>query len=112
MKNLKTTIKSAFPSRTHMGLVELMEKQHLKYLISQNVDGLHRKSGIVPENMSELHGNTNLEICEQCGREHMRDHRVRNAQSVKDHRTGRKCDTPSCNGPLKDTIINFGENLN
>ena len=42
----------------------------------------------------------------------MRDHRVRNAQRTKDHLTGRKCDTPSCNGDLKDTIINFGENLN
>ena len=95
-----------------MAFVELMERQHLKYIISQNVDGLHRKSGIPPENMSELHGNTNLEVCTKCGREHMRDHRVRNAQRTKDHLTGRNCDTPSCNGPLKDTIINFGENLN
>ena len=42
----------------------------------------------------------------------MRDHSVRCAQRTKDHRTGRKCDTPSCGGFLKDTIINFGENLN
>ena len=76
---LKTSIQKAYPSKTHMGLVELMEKQHLKYLISQNVDGLHRKSGIAPENLGELHGNTNLEVCTKCGREHMRDTRVRNA---------------------------------
>lgn len=25
--------------------------------------------------------------------------------------TGRNCDDPDCQGPLKDTIINFGENL-
>ena len=62
--------------------------------------------------MSELHGNTNLEVCSECGREHMRDFGVRNAQRCKDHKTGRFCDTPSCNGALKDTIINFGENLN
>ena len=42
----------------------------------------------------------------------MRDMRVRNAQHVKEHKTGRKCDTPDCNGDLKDTIINFGESLN
>ena len=95
-----------------MALVELTEKKHLKYIVSQNVDGLHRKSGIPPENISELHGNTNLELCMDCGREHMRDMRVRNAQSVKEHKTGRKCDTPDCNGDLKDTIINFGESLN
>ena len=95
-----------------MALVELMEKQHLKYIVSQNVDGLHRKSGIPAACIAELHGNTNLEVCEDCGREYMRDHRVRNAQKTKEHRTGRKCETPGCNGHLKDTIINFGENLN
>ena len=62
-----------------MAMVELMEKNHLKYVVSQNVDGLHRKSGIPAENIAELHGNTNLEVCEDCGREYMRDTRVRNA---------------------------------
>ena len=81
-----------------MGLVELTEKNHLKFVVSQNVDGLHRKSGIPPENLAELHGNTNLEVCEKCGREHMRDMRVRNAKSTKEHATGRTCDTPSCGG--------------
>ena len=48
----------------------------------------------------------------KCGRDYMRDFRVRNAKSVKQHKTGRKCDDPACKGDLKDTIINFGENLN
>ena len=95
-----------------MGLVELNEKDHLKYIVSQNVDGLHRKSGIPPENLAELHGNTNLEICAKCDREHMRDYRTRNAKTCKEHLTGRKCDTIGCGGALKDTIINFGEQLN
>ena len=42
----------------------------------------------------------------------MRDTRVRNAQKVHEHRTGRKCELAGCNGHLKDTIINFNENLN
>ena len=42
----------------------------------------------------------------------MRDTRVRTAQRTTEHRTGRTCETPGCNGHLKDTIINFGENLN
>ena len=109
---LRTSIQKAYPSKTHMALVELTEKDHLKFIISQNVDGLHRKSGIPACNIAELHGNTNLEVCEDCGREYMRDTRVRNAQKTKEHRTGRKCESPGCNGFLKDTIINFGENLN
>lgn len=76
---LRTSIQKAYPSLTHMAMVELIEKNHLKYIVSQNVDGLHRKSGVPAANIAELHGNTNLEICEECGREYMRDHRVRNA---------------------------------
>ena len=109
---LRTQIQKAYPSLTHMAMTELMERNHLKYIVSQNVDGLHRKSGIPAHNLSELHGNTNLEICEDCGREYMRDHRVRVAKRCVEHRTGRKCENPGCNGHLKDTIINFGENLN
>lgn len=61
--------------------------------------------------MAELHGNTNLEKCKKCGKEYLRDFRVRNAQKVHDHGTGRKCEDPKCKGPLHDSIINFGENL-
>ena len=109
---MRTSIQKAYPTKCHMALVELMEKGFLKHIISQNVDGLHRKSGIPAEKLSEVHGNTNLEVCKKCGRGYMRDFRVRNAQKVHDHKTGRKCDDVKCSGPLEDSIINFGENLN
>lgn len=35
-----------------MALVELQNKGYLKYLISQNCDGLHRRSGILPVRLS------------------------------------------------------------
>ncbi len=73
------------------------------------MDGLHRKSGIPPENITELHGNTNVEICTKCHREFLRDFRVRTAQHVFDHKTGRYCDDSQCKGELIDTIINFKE---
>ena len=40
----------------------------------------------------------------------MRDFKVR-AGRGSDHMTGRICETPGCMGDLKDTGINFGEQL-
>ena len=73
-------IKKAIPTKCHMSLVELMKKGYLKHVISQNIDGLHRRSGIPAEQMSEVHGNHNLEFCKDCGKEYLRDFRVRNNQ--------------------------------
>eukprot|EP01122_Echinamoeba_exundans_P016842 TRINITY_DN8666_c0_g1_i1.p1 TRINITY_DN8666_c0_g1~~TRINITY_DN8666_c0_g1_i1.p1 ORF type:complete len:396 (+),score=59.93 TRINITY_DN8666_c0_g1_i1:95-1282(+) len=98
----------AIPTPTHMAIKKLLEVGKAKYLISQNVDGLHRRSGVSPQHVAELHGNTNLEKCETCGNEYLRDYHVRNNPHVHKHYTGRKC---PCGGPLMDTIINFGENL-
>ena len=110
-KVIKTSMLQAIPSKCHMALVELERKGFLKYLVSQNVDGLHRRSGFDPEKLAELHGNTNLEICGKCKKKYMRDFRCRTAQKVLDHITTRKCDNPNCKGDLYDSIINFGENL-
>lgn len=105
------TIQKAFPTRAHMALKELMDQGILNSIISQNVDGLHRKSGIPANQIYELHGNTNLEVCEKCNQDYMRDFRVRDAKKAHDHKTSRMCDNTGCKGQLHDSIINFGENL-
>ena len=36
----------ALPTATHLALVSLVEKGFVRYVVSQNVDGLHLKSGL------------------------------------------------------------------
>eukprot|EP01103_Thecamoeba_quadrilineata_P017954 TRINITY_DN6593_c0_g1_i1.p1 TRINITY_DN6593_c0_g1~~TRINITY_DN6593_c0_g1_i1.p1 ORF type:complete len:395 (-),score=48.41 TRINITY_DN6593_c0_g1_i1:108-1292(-) len=99
----------SIPTKTHMALLQLLNVGILDIIISQNTDGLHRKSGVPANKIAELHGNTNLEICEDCATQYLRDYRTRISNSVNDHYTGRNCSV--CKGRLKDTIINFGESL-
>ncbi|KAF2650597.1 DHS-like NAD/FAD-binding domain-containing protein [Lophiostoma macrostomum CBS 122681] len=107
------TTLQAIPSPTHMALVALQDRGLLQYVVSQNCDGLHRRSGIRPDRIAELHGNSNLEYCMACGKEYLRDFRAvaRYEKSWADHRTGRKCAVPGCGGALRDSIVNFGEGL-
>lgn len=109
--SVRTSILKAVPTLTHMSMLELVNAGYLKSVLSQNVDGLHRKSGIPVEKIAELHGNANVERCKKCGMEYMRDYGVRNNPDVHMHETGNYCDNPACGGVLVDTIINFGENL-
>jgi len=75
-KNVVKLVK-ALPSLTHMGIVKLHEESLVKFTVSQNVDGLHRRSGLGSHELSELHGNTNLEQCRKCKRQYMRDFETR-----------------------------------
>ncbi|CAI8032230.1 NAD-dependent protein deacetylase SRT1 [Geodia barretti] len=110
-KHKVTSTLKAIPTTTHMALVRLQKEGLLKCVVSQNCDGLHRRSGLPKKALFELHGNSNVEKCTKCGHEYLRDFRVRTSKKVHSHFTGRLCDNPSCRGKLKDTIINFGEDL-
>ena len=68
---------NALPTPTHMAIVKLHETGKVKFTVSQNIDGLHRRSGLGPDSLSELHGNTNLETCGTCMRQYLRDFETR-----------------------------------
>ncbi|XP_063312007.1 NAD-dependent protein deacylase sirtuin-6 [Pelobates fuscus] len=109
-----TTFENAHPSPTHMALLQLQKVGILKFLISQNVDGLHVRSGFPREQLSELHGNMFVEECTKCGKQYVRDVVV-GTMGLKP--TGRLCDVSkvrglrACRGKLIDTILDWEDSL-
>lgn len=111
---LKTEEKSADlfnaaqPTFTHQALVSMVEAGHLHHVISQNVDGLHLRSGLHPSKLSELHGNIFMEICSSCSTRYFRAFDV-GGMGLKP--TGRYCDKVSCRGSLEDFAVDWDTEL-
>mmetsp|Transcript_39 Transcript_39/g.37 ORF Transcript_39/g.37 Transcript_39/m.37 type:complete len:405 (-) Transcript_39:42-1256(-) len=105
--SFEISLEDAKPTYAHMALATLVKKGICKLVASTNVDGLHLRSGIPLQNLTELHGNIYKEHCKKCNENFYRTIDV--TQSRNDHLTGRKCE--KCKSPLYDTIINFGEDL-
>jgi len=87
----------AEPNSGHVAIHELQELGRLAFLISQNVDNLHLKSGIRPELLAELHGNLTRVRCTEC------DFRMDRVEGE------REC--PLCGGKLVSTVVDFGQSL-
>ncbi|KAK9408964.1 NAD-dependent protein deacetylase sirtuin-6 [Crotalus adamanteus] len=109
-----TTFENARPSKTHMALLELQRVGILHFLVSQNIDGLHVRSGFPRDKLAELHGNMFVEECVKCGKQYVRD-TVVGTMGLKP--TGRLCDASkhrglrSCRGKLMDTILDWEDSL-
>ncbi|XP_010536736.1 PREDICTED: NAD-dependent protein deacetylase SRT1 [Tarenaya hassleriana] len=98
----------AMPSMTHMALVELERAGILKFLISQNVDGLHLRSGIPREKLAELHGDSFMDMCPSCGAEYLRDFEV---ETIGLKETSRRCSNEKCGAKLVDTVLDWEDAL-
>lgn len=86
----------AVPNPGHLALKELQDLGKLRFLITQNVDNLHLRSGIKPDLLAELHGNVTLLRCESCGRKIGRNLALTKCQ---------------CGGRFVDSVVNFGSPL-
>ena len=87
---------SVEPNKGHMAVVELQRLGKLKFLISQNVDNIHLKSGIPPVLLAELHGNMTRLRCEKCGK------------TISCSAGRGVC---QCGGKLHASVVDFGQPL-
>jgi NAD-dependent deacetylase len=86
------------PNPGHLALAELEDMGLLRHVITQNIDGLHRKAG--SRNVAEIHGSLREIFCISCGKEYQAPHVPEG--------TPPRC---QCGGVLKPNTVLFGESL-
>jgi NAD-dependent protein deacetylase/lipoamidase len=91
-------LRIAQPNPGHHAFARLEEIGVLRYLITQNVDDLHRQAG--HNALAEIHGNWKLIRCIDCGA------RFR-AEEISLETLPPAC--PKCEGVLKSDTVSFGE---
>lgn len=104
------TFENAKPSLAHMVLVALQRAGLVHYVISQNVDGLHLRSSLPRDCLSELHGNLFMEWCPSCDTEYFRDIET---ETVGFKSTQRPCTNAACSGEatLTDKALDWEDAL-
>lgn len=100
------SVRDANPNSGHEFFVRLLREKKLSGVITQNIDGLHEKSGLPADLIVNLHGTALEVICLTCGA-------VTPSQdlhgSIDLEQGAPVCD--ECGGLLKPNTISFGQNL-
>lgn len=86
------------PHKGHFILADLEDKGIVKSIITQNVDGYHKKAG--SKNVMELHGKIYELYCLSCGAIYPCERYL--------EEDGTKC---SCGGFIRPSVVLFGEGL-
>jgi len=91
-------LKAARPNPGHIAMAELEALGALRFLITQNVDDLHRQAG--HQALAEIHGNWKLIRCIECSNRYP-------AEQISLEHLPPAC--PRCEGLLKGDTVAFGE---
>jgi len=100
------TMRAAEPNRGHRAVAQLVKDGVCGCVITQNVDGLHQRSGVPDDKIVELHGNSTYATCLGCGLRHELDPIL--AAFEKDE-TLPVC--ARCGGMVKTATISFGQRM-
>jgi NAD-dependent deacetylase len=98
------TMLKAEPNAGHRALAKLVEQGRMSTIITQNVDGLHQRSGVPDSKVIELHGNATYASCLDCGHRHELDP-IRRAFLG----SGKLPLCAKCDGIVKTATISFGQ---
>lgn len=93
---------AASPSLAHRALVEIESKVERFVLLTQNVDGLHRRAG--SRNVIEIHGDILETECLGCGRVERLSF-----EELQACETAPRCE--DCDGLIRPRVVLFGELL-
>ncbi|KAJ8718373.1 hypothetical protein PYW08_002610 [Mythimna loreyi] len=111
--NINISFDDAVPTKTHMILKKLVECNKVHYIVSQNIDGLHLKSGLPRKYLAELHGNMFIDECNLCKRQFIRGFPV---ETVGKKCSGNPCPagytaSRPCRGKLYDGVLDWEHSL-
>lgn len=95
----------AQPNAVHHAIVALERADKIVAVVTQNVDGLHRRAGTSPQRLVELHGTDLLVECQRC-------HETTDpAPHFAAFAATRRPPVCACGGLLKPATISFGQPL-
>jgi NAD-dependent deacetylase len=94
----------ARPGRGHRALASLYGAGKARGVVTQNIDNLHQASGVAPEHVVELHGNTTYAVCLDCATRY----ELAWVRQRFDAAGGRAPDC-GCGGHIKSATVSFGQ---
>ena len=104
---LHSLLKNLKPNLGHMFVEKITSLQKSNFLITQNIDGLHQKSGVSRNKIIEIHGSAIEAACLECAAK----------QNILDFHDAIKLEDPLpkctfCGGVVKVATISFGQPMN
>ncbi len=96
----------AEPNRGHRAVAALLAQGKARAVITQNIDGLHQRSGIAEQAVIELHGNGTYARCLDCGLRHELAPLVEAFT-----REDRLPECMDCGGIVKSATVSFGQSM-